>query len=377
MKTKVNFIYFVSSLIVILFSGCSRGPETVELVNIPDGFLRLSSEVLNDLSKDEKKIFEMAPSNVIVDVNGASLTKRDFDIILDLKAKSLMQEKGMTEYVMDKKLDAYRRTYINKYIAQRLLVDAAFTKGVVTTNEVKECVAERIAKIAAINKCNTQEYLNKLGDESRIMMYELGVSYIMDKYISKCIPPKADVTDEFIAELKKQVKSLNEAANATNNLMKIRLQTWRKQIIEKNEDFQKIAKTVSDIDEDFPSQDDGIWGEFELGDLDPQEFNLAVFSLPLDGISEVLEDDNGFHLIKVVSITPAVKGSRGDIVEPEKRKLSHIYLEKAPLLMEESDIVMTREMKYQMQIQAVNEAVSELSTNGVNRITYPHGASLF
>ena len=44
---------------------------------------------------------------------------------------------------------------------------------------------------------------------------------------------------------------------------------------------------------------------------------------------------------------------------------------------QESEVAWTINLKHQMQAQAINRYVLGLSTNGFNRIEYPHGRILF
>lgn len=373
MKTKFYVGQVAVALFIMALLGCSRE----ETHFLDSDFLEISPGVTNVQNDAVLKISEMSPTDVIVDVNGAPLTKDTYDRLMVLKYKSLMAKKGMTDLVAGKKLEAFSKTYIKNFVAQRLLIDNAFAIGVVSTNEVQQFVEDKIQSLAKSKGKTSAEILKGKGDEARFWIYEMAISYIMDKLIDKEIPPKAEVSGEFVSEVKKQVASINAESTATNKILKAKLKQRRDQLIANNEDFLKVAATASDSTEENPSSEDGVWGEFEIGDFDTPEFNTAVFSLPEGGISDVLEDENGYHVVKVLSITPAVKDEFGRTQEQEKRLLSHIYLDKAPLLIEESDVILTQDLKRQMQLQAVDEYVSNLSTNGVNKITYPHGINLF
>ena len=373
MKKKVYFWQSVAALFVVLLSGCSRE----EAHFLDSDFLEISPAATNVQSDAVLKISEMSPTDVIVDVNGVPLAKGTYDRLIVLKYKSLMAKKGMTDLVAGKELEAFSKTYIKNFVAQRLLVDNAFAIGLVSTNEVRQFVEDKIRSLAKSRGKTPTEVVKGKGDEAHLWIYEMAISHIMDKLIAKEIPPKAEVSGEFVSEVKKQVATINAESAATNKLLRAKLKQRRDQLIANKEDFLKVAATTSDSTEENPSSDDGVWGEFEIGDFDTPEFNTAVFSLPEGGISDVLEDENGYHVVKVLSITPAVKDELGRTQEQEKRRLSHIYLDKAPLLIEESDVILTQDLKRQMQLQAVDEYVSNLSTNGVNKITYPHGINLF
>ena len=374
---KVKTKFYVGQVAVALFIMALLGCSREETHFLDSDFLEISPGVTNVQNDAVLKISEMSPTDVIVDVNGAPLTKDTYDRLMVLKYKSLMAKKGMTDLVAGKELEAFSKTYIKNFVAQRLLIDNAFAIGVVSTNEVQQFVEDKIQSLAKSKGKTSAEILKGKGDEARFWIYEMAISYIMDKLIDKEIPPKAEVSGEFVSEVRKQVASINAESTATNKVLKAKLKQRRDQLIANKEDFLKVAATASDSTEENPSAEDGVWGEFEFGDFDTPEFNTAVFSLPEGGITDVLEDENGYHVVKVLSITPAVKDELGRTQEQEKRLLSHIYLDKAPLLIEESDVILTQDLKRQMQLQAVDEYVSNLSTNGVNKITYPHGINLF
>ena len=369
--------YFLLIGLATFLCGCWRDHVelSADILSIDPAFV-LSAQDTNQLYRAVKSLDELSPQDAVLIVNEVGLTKRAYDRLLGMKIDEISSRKGMTDLVADKHVEAFRKSYFKVFIAQRLLVDHAFACGVVTTNEVLRHVEDVIAKVASQRGTSSKKYLAGLGVKRQQTLYELGVAFVMDKLIHDKIPPSVEVTDDFVKSVKAEVARMNAEAAETNKLMKIRLQGWKHQIIAKKEDFLKVAARISDPDEDSPSSDDGVWGEFEEGDLDTPEMQAKVFALREGEISDVLEDDNGFHLIKVLAIKPPVVNEKGRVIEREKRKLSHIYLEKAPLLLEEGDIVLSKDLKRQMQLRAVDKYVSELSTNGVNRIINPHGLPL-
>lgn len=358
--------------------GCDRA-SSVELssdILSIDPCASLREQNTNKLYRTVGAIDALDPDDVILIVNGERLSKRAYDDIVKLKLEEITSRKGMTSYVAEEHLDAFKKSYFKRFIAQRLLVDHAFSTGVVTTNEVLQHVGKVVADISKRKGMTPEKYLRGLRNGRHYALYEIGVAFVMDKLIHDKIPPKEVVTDEFVKDVKMEVARMNAEATATNNLMKARLQGWKGQIIAKREDFLKIAARVSDPDEDNPSADDGVWGTFEEGDLDTPEMQAKIFAMREGEISDVLEDDNGLHLVKLLAIVPPVTNEEGRIIEREKRKLSHIYLEKAPLLIEEGDVILTQDLKRQMQLRAVDEYVSALSTNELNRVINPHGLPL-
>jgi len=367
---------------VRLFVGCILTASMICLVGCQRDFIASESTLVLDPSATNLQRGAVAPlaalgdEDVLVAVNGRGITKRVFEQLATIRQLSLSEKKDANNYVVHQQMEQWRAGFVKTFVSQRILVDEAFRLGIVTTNEVLSAVGKKIMGAADKVGKTPEQYLAGLGPKREFLQYELGVAYVMDKIIHEKIPPKTAVTPEFLQEVRNQVKAENAHARATNELMRARLQGWKQQIVAGQQDFLKLAKAVSDPDEDNPQDDAGVWGEFEEGELDNAQMAAAIFALKVGALSDVLEDDNGYHLVKVLSVTPAVKNENGRVVARERRKLAHIYLEKVPLLIEEADVVLSRDLKFQMQQQAVNDYVSTVFTNGFHTVVYPHGNRL-
>jgi hypothetical protein len=319
---------------------------------------------------------EMKGRDVIVCVNGYPLFKETYDKLIYLKSENLAKQK-YNNFVSQKLLDEYRTDCVKIFVAQRLMVDDALRLNIVTTNDVSKKVIESLKANAERKNVSVQEYLESLGERKYFFFYETAVSYVMRELVKVRIPPLLNVDDSFVQDVKKQVSIENASANASNEFCRTRLQSWRGQILEKKIDFGKISSLVSSKSEYSFVGENGFWGEFEVGSMDSPEIERGVFKLPLGGISDVLEDENGFHLVKVLDIKPQQMSLAGKVEVPETRKLAHIYIEKVPVIITQTDAEMFRDLKEQMQTRAVNRYVLNLMTNGANKVEYPHGAKLF
>ena len=319
-----------------------------------------------------KKVAEMATNDIIVAVNGYPLTKQAFDDFMELRLEGLSKGEEMNSLALAQLMDEHRAKYIPNFVGQRLLVDNAFKLGIVTKGEVLSYVENRLKKEAHKLGKTAEEYLKRFKGRERYFLYEMCVSYTINKITHKKIPPKTVVTPEFLAAVQDQISKENADAEATNKLYQARLLDYRKQILEKKLDFLALSKKLG-CDEDG----EGVWGEFEEGDIDDPSIRAAVFAMSEGEVSDVIEGEESLELIKVLKIIPAEMNDAGRVIARERRKLSHISVEKEPLIIRQTDIKLTADLKAQMQVQAVNEYVSELSTNSVNRIEYPNGIDLF
>ena len=358
----------VASLVFLILSGCYR--DDFKLTRGMAEIATRQSELF--ATNAPKRIVEMEGKDVILAVNGYPLTKEIYEDFMNLRREGLNARKGMNNLVAEQLMDEYCKNYIKSFIAQRLLFDQAFALGMVTEEEMLSAVEAKLKKDARKRGRKVCQTLSRFKGKERCFLYELCVSYVVDKIVHEKIPPKREVGPEFIAAVRKQVKENNAGAAKTNAAFRARLADYRTQILEKKLDFKAVARKMSGVPDD-----DGLWGEFEEGSMDDPGVQAKVFAMREGEISDVIEDENGYHLVKVLKVTPPEKDEEGRVLMREKRLLSHLYIEKIPMLIEESDVVLTADLKKQMQLQAVNEYVTELSTNSVNRIEYPNGKDLF
>ena len=354
----------------LALSGCRKGSG----YTAPENLLSIYNQSEDVVVGSEMKISQMSPSDVIVSVNAASLTKEKYERVLLAKASALAKRKGMTSVVADKMLDQFSRQYIKDFVTQRILVDEAIRSGELSEEIAVKYVGDSLDEIARSRKTSVQKIIAEYKGFEELFLYEIAVSFIMERFIATHIPPATEVTPEFIESVKRQVAEENLASVATNEFRKSRIQGYYQDIRSGKMDFMAAVRQV---DRTIDKNDDGVWGEFELADFEDTKFATQVFSLPVGGISVPLEDEDGYHIIKVLSASPEEKDSNGQIVRRERRNLAHVFLPKEPLLIEESDFELSADLRNQMKVRAVSDFVSKAITNGINKVVYPHGRKLF
>ena len=356
-------------LYLVFLMGCSNDNFTLteEMTQIAER--NSGSFATNSVPK---KIADMETNDVIVAVNGYPLTKQAFEDFMELRLEGLSKGDSMNSLALSQMMDEQREKYIPNFIGQRLLVDNAYELGIVTTEEVLSSVEKKLKKAAHKTGKTVDEYLKRFKGREKYFLYESCVSYVINKLTSMKIPPKLEVSPEFVAAVQHQTDLDNAAAEETNKLFKARLADYRRQILAKDLDFAELAKAMGS-DEDG----EGGWDEFEEGDMDDPAIQAAAFALREGEISDVVEGEESLELIKVLQITPAETNESGRVVSRERRKLSHISIEKVPMIIRSNDIQLTSELKAQMQTRAVSEYVTGLSTNKATRIEFPNGESLF
>ena len=374
----MRFFYKVLPLLAIAFmvlgTGCSRKDE--DAPRFKGDFCELVPRQEKFEKGEEKTVDELKDDDVLVAVNGYPLTKKVFDDLMLIKAKELSQQKGANGAYLSNQLADFKKRYINYFVDHRLLIDKARELKVLAQDELEKKVNEVVKGRAKGKKMTVEKYLRTFPGDFKYFLYETAEIILIESLVKKHIPPVAIVDEGFVAAFKQSIADDNVAFTKTNGMKRVQMLQWKTDIQEKKVTFEELAKKYNE-DEDADDAKPGYWGMFERGDFDDKRVQSAVFALKVGEISDPVEDDDGFHLIKVLSVKPPVRNEKGRIIQDETRTVSHIYVKKMPLFIEETDVALTADLKRQMQVQAVDRYVNDIKTNGVTRIEYPNGKNLF
>ena len=322
------------------------------------------------------KVAEMASNDVIVAVNGYPLTKDEFEYWMALRYMYLLKKAGNNQQVADKMYERAQFSFIQEFVMQRLMVDEAKKLGVSTTEKISTRLNSMIDESARKLGKSRSEYLATFPLKGKFHMYQTAVQMWMDELVKQKIPPLLEVTSNYVAAVQEEVAKANGMASASNAMIKAKLEGWRRDIISGKEDFDKLAEKYSQ-DKDSENSIPGYWGEFVRGGMDNMELQAEVFNMNEGDVSQVYESDEGFRLVKVLEVKPAQHNEKGRLIRDETRVLAQIFLEKCELFVRQSDAAMEKDLKHQMQMQAIDNFVGNLYTNGENRVEYPHGNALF
>ena len=357
-------------------TGCSHDDGSVEDVLPKGDFLELEKRLEKVDSGESKLIEEMAPDDIIVVVNGYPLTKRYYNAVWVTIFKNMMAKRGASQHEAMKRIEEMQPKYINQFVMRRLLLDDARRQKVISDEDLRRLVGEKIQIVANATKKKPKEVVARFGDTSPVVFYDIAEHILMDALIRAKIPPAVKVDDDFVAATQAQVTADNEATRKTNELIRVKLMDWKKDIDTGKATFENVV-SVRTNDHLHVIDKGGEWGTYEKSNIKDRALANAAFSLPIGGISEPIEEEEGFSLLKVLAITPAETNAKGRTIQHEARKLARIYVEKEPLLIRQSDEEMFKDLKQQMQLQAIYKYADNLRTNGLNTVVYPHGERLF
>ena len=321
-------------------------------------------------------VSSMKDDDVIVAVNGYPLTKKVFDELVLIKAKQLSAMKGANPSLTYSRLEDFKKKFIPLFVAQRLLLDRARELQVLSTNEVVSIVNRTVKNAAKAKKISVQDFVRLFPVDFKYFLYDVAERAWLNALMEKHIPPVIKVDDVFVSNVQAQVVADNLAIAQSNKLINARMAAWKKDILSGKTTFEKVAKEVSQ-DESSDANVPGSWGDFERGRMESKAVQAVAFSLRQGEISDPVEDEEGVHLLKVRKISPPERDSKGRVICDEVRSLSHIYIEKEPQIIFQTNEAMFKDMEQQMQLQAVDRYVESLRTNGISRVEYPHGEKLF
>lgn len=364
------------ALVIVLWivAGCSNDEQLA--VRFTGDFCELATRQEKFETGNETVVDALKAEDVLVAVNGYPLTKKMFDELMVLKAKQLMNAKGANQAYLNNQLADFKKNYVPLFINQRLLIDKARELDVISKEELERRVNDIVQKQAKARKMPVEKFVRTFPGDFKYFLYETAARILMNGIVAKHIPPVGEVSDGLVAAFQKSIDEDNAGTLKTNEMKRAQMQAWKRDLIANKVTFEDLAKKYNEdeyADEDHP----GYWGEFERGQIDDKRVQSMVFSLKPGEISDPVEDDEGYHLLKVLSVTAPERNDKGRVIQDEMRKVMHIFVKKLPLLIRDTDDILKADLKRQMQIQAINRYLDDLKTNGVTRIEFPHGKKLF
>ncbi|MFC1552122.1 peptidylprolyl isomerase [Candidatus Latescibacterota bacterium] len=259
-------------------------------------------------------------------------------LLSDLRQQinNLMLAKNMDLNTPENILQSLFREVLQDMInEQLLLVKAAQDSIEVDYHQVDQIEREQLEKIRG---STTPEDLAKIGlseQQLRYMIREDAYKYVLTQTLSDQIASTISVTpqdmDAWIVANRDSIPEMPDQFKISHILLYAKVSEEKKaevkaqlqgilDRVKNGEDFGALAKEFSQ--DPGSAQFDGDFGYFSRGITVP-EFETAAFALEVGEISEIIETQYGYHIIKVSDI-------RGDEI-----RASHILL---LLIPDENDI---------------------------------------
>ena len=267
------------------------------------------------------------PEGKVAVVNGSVITRADFDREMSRVKKRLF---GMGKPLSDSQLSEIKKQVLENLIASELLYQESQKQGITVDeaaiNEQVRKLKERFSSEAEFKSALSKANLSEAAIKSQFKR-GMAIQQFIDKQFVQKITVSGKESKAYYdshPDLFKQP----EQVRASHILIKVdpggdesRKVEARKKLekiqekLQKGEDFASLAKEFS---EGPSSAKGGDLGYFRRGQM-VKPFEEAAFTLRPGEVSDIVETEFGYHLIKVIDKKPETTIAYEDI----KDKLEH------------------------------------------------------
>ncbi len=259
-----------------------------------------------------KELTAVIPS-VDPDSNKVIISSDEFDITTGEVMEALVKNFGPRVAEL-KKMDAVNVKQIiegnaTKIGEQKLLLTAAGGKGIKASPEIVDSLLQvQFGHVGGEEKF--MQYIDKNGISIEVVKEDIANGYTIEKYLDKVISEEVPVDEEELQSRYRRLIQKDRTASVRHILMETRgkseaekqaVYKKMKKILaraKKGEDFAQLAKTYS---EDPGSKDNGgLYEDFERGAM-VKAFEDAAFTVPIGEVSDLVETQFGYHILKIVN----------------------------------------------------------------------------
>jgi parvulin-like peptidyl-prolyl isomerase len=259
------------------------------------------------------------------------------------------------------------------FIKRQLLLQEARRLGMKPSSNAMERAERDFGKIASSMGMTADDLRRSQLPQAAVIREAYEAAPLIDALLQEKVYPEVQVTDEFVSNTIFTIGQENKTIEERNEKKKASLEEWRSQTMA-GSDFGALADKHSE----YPGPakgDGGYWGVFDRSQIQDRDMSNTIFSMNTNEVSKVLEDEEGYRIVKVLNKNPAVKNEKQEIVERESCELAHIFLMREPLLMNMQPAAMKRELLRQSKERLTDEYVQKLKTQAC--IEFPHGTNLW
>lgn len=314
-------------------------------------------------------VADLKDDDVIVAVNGATLTKKEFYDRMKQVAWAIRRSPGMRANNFN---DAYiyaGSTLIPRFVRETVVAQACRSEKLATEEEIRSKVDESVERFCEMHRVK-REMLDKEfpGGLCAVQKDAERTAWVKIYAEHRGIKGKT-ITSETVTNILRQIAAENAAAAVSNRTIQAKLEWVRRDILSGKITFEKAADTYN---EGLDRSNGGYWGEYTREGLPDSDL---IFELEQDGISEVLEDSDSFYIVRLDKRTAAKRDSSKRLIAPESVALSRIQLFKHELTELASAGTLKEDLQAQMDEQALETKIEELMSKSM--IVYPHGTNFW
>lgn len=234
---------------------------------------------------------------------------------------------------------------IRKALAQRFIDEQVGGKTLkereAASSQVNRKIAEMFYKEALPDmmkrqKCETEEEFHQILEKSNRTVQSLQYEWTENMLASQCVRSNVnskpvielnemqDYYDEHIDEFKRNARARFEILTADFSKYPSKqaaldaISEMGNQVFFGNP-FENVAKSMST---GWTASQGGKMDWTTKGSLKSKQIDEAIFSLPMNKLSQVIEDSDGYHIVRVIERTEALTLSFSEVQSEIRKKLT-------------------------------------------------------
>lgn len=278
-------------------------------------------------NKDNNNVAKITDEGVKAIVNNKVITKERFDNIIN--SYKTMTESQYGEGSWDEEISEgktmgqyYENEVLEGMIMQVLLIEEAEKEGFKATAEELKAEIEQFK-----TNFNTDEEFQSYLETSKMTINYLEEEIKKEIIMKKFIDEKVDNVEPKDEELKVFYKDMHYGEEVRASHILVKTIEEAKEAIERINNGEKFEDVAKDISIDGTKENGGDLDFFSYPRM-VKEFSKAAFSMNIGDVSDPVESQFGFHVIKVTDKrtdeTVTFDSSKENLIETYK---NNIYVE--------------------------------------------------
>ncbi|MCL2104470.1 MAG: peptidylprolyl isomerase [Kiritimatiellaeota bacterium] len=323
------------------------------------------------VAEKQRPLAELSPNDVIVSVNGAKLTKKDWEARMSLHMA--LYAYGMPNATAQKR-DSFRksreqRTILEYVNTQLALQDTRRLKIEVPPDSVREA-EQAIINSYTKGRSTPDDFYRALGVNAEPFKRQVKTDLLVKKTRQALYADRLAVSESDIDAFEKKTADWNAVYMLSNQVVVASGEELVRQL-RAGADFAETARAVSQ----HQPEDGVLWGEFVRSEIEDPKLAELAFTLPVGAVSDPVETEEGLVIIKVLERTGGTQTESAVSLNVSSVKLARILL-----FMYTAWEERTRpQIRKELERSRVSEVQQEWLAKqwGAARIEYPNGTNLW
>ena len=317
-----------------------------------------------------KDLSQMQDDDVIVAVNGVALTKGDLGLALKRYWWDLSLNKMARAGENSRKYRMFGRSYINKFIGTQLFVWEARRLRLLNEQMVRAYVDAGVKATARKYRVSVSALASEIPGGLNALKRALEDMAWAGAYIASNVTVKTVISDSMVSNVLAQIEDENKAIAVTNAANRAKIIELHKRVV-KGEDFGKIVDTYGV--EGLEKGKGGYWDSYMTAMDIPPLIEKNVFPLEKGGITDVLEDEDGYYFIKLID--KRIIPQPTNVAAVIEYDMGRMFLPKEEYVVLSDPVGLKEQMQGQMQQEANTKRRTELLESAY--VAYPYGNKIW